>query len=54
MGGCLFLAMAISQLRIGQILKELWPFLLIEFFVLFLVVYVPEITMFIPRILGFV
>jgi tripartite ATP-independent transporter DctM subunit len=54
MGGCLFLAMAISQLRIGPILKELWPFLLIEIFVLFLVVYIPEITMFIPRLLGFV
>jgi len=49
-----YLAMPISHLRIGQILKELWPFLLIEFLVLFLVVYVPEITMFIPRLLGFV
>jgi len=53
MGGCLFLAMAISQLSLGRILKELWPFLLIEFAVLFLVIYVPELTMFIPRLLGF-
>lgn len=54
MGGCLFLAMAISKLSLGRILKALWPFLLIEFAVLFLVIYVPELTMFIPRLLGFV
>ncbi len=53
MGGCLFLAMAISKLKMGQILKALWPFLIIEFVVLFIVVYVPEVTMFVPRLLGF-
>jgi len=54
MGGCLFLAMAISRLNMGEILRELWPLLLIEFGVLSLVIYVPEITMFMPRLLGFV
>ncbi|MGD8388401.1 MAG: TRAP transporter large permease [Desulfobacteraceae bacterium] len=53
MGGCLFLAMAISKLNMGQLLKALWPFLLIEFAVLFIVVYIPEVTMFVPRLLGF-
>ncbi len=52
-GGCLFLAMAISNLKMGQILKELWPILLLEFGILFLVVFIPEITMFLPRLLGF-
>ena len=51
-GGCLFLAMAISNLKMGQILKELWPILLLEFGVLLLVVFIPEITMFLPRLLG--
>jgi TRAP-type transport system large permease protein len=52
-GGCLFLAMAISNLSMGRILKELWPLLLIEFFILGLVVYIPEICMTIPTLLGY-
>ncbi len=54
MGGCLFIAMAISKLSMGKIFKALWPMLLIEFFVLGLVIYIPEITMYVPKMLGFV
>ena len=54
MGGCLFLAMAISHLSLGRILKALWPMLLIEFGVLTLVIYIPEISMTIPKLLGYV
>jgi TRAP-type transport system large permease protein len=52
-GGCLFLAMAISNLSMGRILKELWPMLLIEFVILGLVIYIPEICMTIPTLLGY-
>jgi len=54
MGGCLFVAMVISRLSLGEIVKELWPFILVEIFVLFLVIYIPQITMFVPKLLGFV
>jgi tripartite ATP-independent transporter DctM subunit len=54
MGGCLFIAMAITRLSLGQIVKALFPFLLVELFILFLVVYIPEITMFMPKLLGFI
>ena len=53
MGGCLFLSMAISNLKMERIVKALWPMLVIEIAVLVLLVYVPEITMFLPRVLGF-
>lgn len=53
MGGCLFVGMVVSGLKLGEIVKSLWPFILIEFAVLFLVVYVPAITMTIPKMLGF-
>ena len=54
MGGCLFIAMAITRLSLGQIVKALFPFLFVELFILFLVVYIPEITMFLPKLLGFI
>jgi len=54
MGGCLFVAMIISRLSLGEIVKALWPFILVEIFVLFLVIYIPDITMFIPKLLGFI
>ena len=54
MGGCLFMAVIISGLSFGRIVRAIWPFILAEVFVLFLVIYVPEITMIVPRFLGFV
>ena len=54
MGGCLFVAMVVSRLDLGKIVKALWPFILVEIFVLFLVIYVPDITMFVPKLLGFI
>jgi TRAP-type C4-dicarboxylate transport system permease large subunit len=31
----------------------MWPFVLVEVGVLFLITYVPEITLFVPKLLGF-
>ena len=53
LGGCLFVSMTISRLSLAQTAKALWPFIVVEFGVLFLVVYIPPITMFVPRLLGF-
>jgi tripartite ATP-independent transporter DctM subunit len=54
MGGCLFMGMIVSDLKLGPLVKALWPFILVEFAVLTLVIYVPAITMTVPRWLGFV
>jgi tripartite ATP-independent transporter DctM subunit len=53
MGGCLFMGMIVSGLELDEIVKAAMPFMLVEFIVLFLVVYIPPITMFVPKILGF-
>jgi TRAP-type transport system large permease protein len=52
-GGCLFMAMIMTRLPMGEIVRELWPYLLAEFAVLFLLVFVPDLSMFVPRLLGF-
>ena len=54
LGGCLFMAMAIGQLEFGPLIRAIWPFILVEMGVLFLVVYIPELTLTVPAWLGFV
>lgn len=53
-GATLFMSMIVSGLNIDQVVKALWPFLVVEIFVLFLVAYIPVLTMFIPKLLGFI
>ena len=53
MGLVLFVAAAVSRERVETIAKAILPFLAIEILVIFLITYVPEISMTIPRLTGF-
>ena len=53
MGGCLFTAMVVGDISFTRLVKALWPFILVELVVLFLIVYIPPLTLFVPRLLGF-
>jgi tripartite ATP-independent transporter DctM subunit len=52
-GACLFMAMIMTRLKMIEIVREIWPFILAEVAVLFLIVYIPDLSMFLPRVLGF-
>jgi len=52
-GACLFVACSISKLTLAQLSKAIWPFIIVEVVALFLVAYIPEISLFLPRLLGF-
>ncbi len=54
MGLVLFVASAVSGERVETIAKAILPFLAIEVVVIFLITYVPAISMTIPRLTGFV
>ena len=54
MGLVLFVASAVSGERVESIAKAILPFLAIEILVIFLITYVPAISMTIPRLTGFV
>jgi TRAP-type transport system large permease protein len=54
MGACLFMGMIVSGLKMGELVRALWPFILVELAVLGLVVYCPQLTMWVPALLGFV
>ncbi len=44
-GYCLFVGMAISGLKLGEVASKIWPFIAIMFAVLMLVTYVPEFSL---------
>lgn len=54
MGLVLFVASAVSGERVETIAKAILPFLAIEVVVIFLITYIPAISMTIPRLTGFV
>ena len=53
MGLVLFVAAAVSQEKVETIAKAILPFLAVEVIVIFLITYVPAISMTIPRLTGF-
>lgn len=52
-GACLFVACSISKLSLWQLSKAIWPYIIMEVLALFIVAYVPEISLFLPRLFGF-
>jgi len=52
-GACLFVATSISKLRYEEVIREVWPFILVEVGVLFLLAYIPPLTLYVPHLLGF-
>jgi len=52
-GGSLFTVTAITGIDMWRITRQMWPFVLVEVGVLFLITYVPAITLFVPKLLGF-
>jgi tripartite ATP-independent transporter DctM subunit len=53
-GLCLFVGMAISGLPMEKLIRPLLPFLAAIIATLLLVAFVPELALFVPRLLGFV
>jgi tripartite ATP-independent transporter DctM subunit len=54
MGLVLFATSAVSGLRVETIARSVMPFLAVEFLVILIITYVPAISLFLPRLFGFV
>lgn len=52
-GSCLFIGSAISKVPIEKIVKATLPFYLCMIMVLLLISFVPEVTLFLPRLFGY-
>nr|WP_268746698.1 TRAP transporter large permease subunit [Chelonobacter oris] len=53
-GPILFTGCKVNNIAIEQVIKTLLPFFLVIFLVLMLVTYIPEISMAIPEMMGFI
>ncbi len=51
-GACLFVLSSVTGERIERISKALIPFLIAEIAILAVVAFWPDLTMFVPRLLG--
>jgi tripartite ATP-independent transporter DctM subunit len=52
-GSCIFIGSSLAKISIEELLKPLWPFLIAEIVILFLITYFPGLVMFLPRALGY-
>jgi C4-dicarboxylate transporter, DctM subunit len=51
-GVLLFVTMTIANVRMGEILREIWPFFLGLGVALALITYVPALSLWLPRLIG--
>ncbi|MFK5978744.1 MAG: TRAP transporter large permease [Rhizobiaceae bacterium] len=52
-GGCLFVGCSIAKVRIEEVIGTIWPFYLAILFALLLTTYIPEVSLFLPHLLGY-
>jgi len=53
MGTCLYVACGIADIKVEEITKEIWPFIVAGIIMLFLISFIPAISMFLPKLFGF-
>ena len=53
MGQLMFLISGVSGIPVGAIMREVWPFLLVLITLLFVLVYAPILTLWLPELLGY-
>jgi TRAP-type transport system large permease protein len=51
-GIVLFVTCSIADMKLEELLPELWAMIAWEFFVVLLIIFVPPVTTFVPRLFG--
>jgi tripartite ATP-independent transporter DctM subunit len=51
-GSILFVGCAVGKVTMEQVMRRIWPFYIVMFLVLMLVTYIPEISLWLPRLLS--
>ena len=52
-GVLLFVMCGITRISMSEMVRNVWPYVVVQYLVLILCIFVPEIVLFVPRILGF-
>jgi tripartite ATP-independent transporter DctM subunit len=54
LGVALFAAVGVGRVPFEELVRELWPFFVLDVLVLLLLVFIPELSLMVPRALGFI
>ncbi|MBW2308686.1 MAG: TRAP transporter large permease [Deltaproteobacteria bacterium] len=52
-GACLFVACGITRISLEKLSRAILPFIVVEFITLFIIAFIPDISMAIPKLFGF-
>ena len=52
-GVLLFVMCGITRISMSEMVRNVWPYVVVQYLVLILCIFLPEIVLFLPRILGF-
>ena len=52
-GNILFVACGLTKISVAEISRAIWPYIIMEVLALFIVAYVPAVSMTLPKLLGF-
>lgn len=52
-GTCLFLTCNVAKIKMTTLVRQLWPFIAVEFVVLMILTYLPDFVMFLPKLFGY-
>ncbi len=53
LGVALFAAVSVGNVSFEDVVKEIWPFIIVDLIMLLLLVYVPALSLTLPKLLGF-
>ena len=53
MGGLLFITASMAGEKFDAVMREMWPFIATQIITLLFITYIPETTLWIPRLFGF-
>ncbi len=53
LGVCAYVAADIAQVSFEEVMKAIWPFLLVLIVVLLIITFIPETTLALPHLFGF-
>ena len=54
LGVALFAAVGVGKVSFEEVVTELWPFLALDALVMLLLVFIPELSLIVPRLIGFI
>ena len=54
LGVAIFAAVGVGKVSFEEVVTELWPFLALDALVMLLLVFIPELSLIVPRLIGFI